>query len=691
MTQIQRTTIPSHPGSQLITPRGSVQATNQSDSWYEVRAAANGRPAEILIYDSIGGWGVSARQLINEVRDADLFSASAVDIRIHSPGGSVLDGFAIYNTLSRLTGEVNIYIDGMAASMASVIAMLPNATVSIPENAWVMIHNPWGGMMGNADELREYADLLGRHGKNMITAYAKKTRLPDAELQTMMDAETWMTGAEAVEKGFANVLLPAMEMAASINDKVTKEFSKMPEAAKQWFTPRANANQPQNAAPQHQAAQQQPAQEPIAQIDMAAITAAAMAMMQKKEQDRRSAVAKVFEKFPAYSALRATCESDMTCTDAVARERLMDALGAECQPLGGWHVHAGNGNIVGDSVKNIIMARAGKAEREKENRYSGMTLGELARVSLTDRGIGVAGMGRFEIVGMAFTHDSSDFSYILMDVATKSALTGWDEAAETFDQWTRTGTLPDFKEAHRVGIDSFPTLRQVRPGAEFKYATVGDRGAKIALATYGELFSINRQAIINDDMSFITTVPAAMGSAAKSTVGDLVYGVLTGDTQFDGSDLFSAARNNLVSGALSVESLSDARAQMKRQKTESGRHLNISPAFLLVPTVQETLADQLLHSLSVPGSDMNANIKNPIQNMATIVADPRLDDVSEDAWYLTAAKGRDTIEVAYLDGNAAPYVESTNGFTVDGVTMKVRIDAGVAPMDYRGLMKSTGV
>jgi hypothetical protein len=278
-----------------------------------------------------------------------------------------------------------------------------------------------------------------------------------------------------------------------------------------------------------------------------------------------------------------------------------------------------------------------------------------------------------------------------MDVATKSALAGWDLAAETFDLWTRAGTLPDFKAAHRVGIDAFPTLREVRPGAEYKYATVGDMGAKIILATYGELFSINRQAIINDDMSFITTIPAAMGSAAKATIGDLVYGTLTSNPTFGDDSLFSIDRGNLITGALDIPTLSDARSQMKRQKSESGRHLNILPAFLLVPTVQETLADQLLHSISIPGQEYNANIKNPVQNMAEIIAEPRLDDASEDEWYLAAAKGRDTIEVAYLDGNAAPVVESTNGFTVDGVTMKVRIDAGVAPMDYRGLLKSTGV
>ncbi len=102
-----------------------------------------------------------------------------------------------------------------------------------------------------------------------------------------------------------------------------------------------------------------------------------------------------------------------------------------------------------------------------------MTLREVARrVSLAERGVGVATYNPMQMVGLAFTHSSSDFGNILMDVAHKAALLGWDEASETFDQWTRKGTLTDFKTAHRAGLESFPTLRKVRAGAEYKYVTM---------------------------------------------------------------------------------------------------------------------------------------------------------------------------------------------------------------------------
>jgi ATP-dependent Clp endopeptidase proteolytic subunit ClpP len=679
---------------ELVEPTASGQIKAMNNRWYEIQAAANGSAGEIHLYDQIGGWGISASRFLREVSEAGLFNASQVDIRIHSPGGSVLDGFAIYNTLKRLTGAVNIFIDGLAASMASVIAMLPGATVHMPSNAFMMVHNPYGGAVGDASELRDFADLLDKNSAVMIDAYTQKTGLSREDVESLMKAETWMTGAEAVEKGFADVLLPEMQMAACINDNVTKEFTKMPKAAQQLFAPHANANQPQQPQQQQPVATVPPVVPEQQPVDIAALALQMEQMRQTRETERRTAISGVFTAFanhPGITELQASCITDQFCTAADAQQKLLAKLADGTTPgaNGFAHIHAGNGNIIGDSVRNVVMVRAGFGERQTDNQFNGMSLMELARASLTGRSIGVSGMDRMGIVGAAFTHSSSDFAHILMDAASKSALVGWDDAEETFDKWTRTGELSDFKPGNRVGLEAFPSLRQVRPGAEYKYATLNDTGAQIRLATYGELFSIDRQAIINDDMSFITRVPASMGRAAKATIGDLVYATLTGNPAFNGDTLFSEDRNNYVSGELNVDNLAAARSAMKRQKS-GDRTLNISPAFLLVPTMLEAYADQILHSTSVPGMEYNSGIKNPVLNMAEIIAEPRLDEASEEDWYLTARKGADTIEVAYLDGNAAPTVESTSGFTVDGVTMKVRIDAGVAPMDYRGLLKSAG-
>ncbi|AMH18684.1 peptidase S14 [Hafnia paralvei] len=677
----------------LLKPQASNPTSSGNECWYQIKAAAKATdPVVIYLYDMIGYWGITAQAFLNDCRDAGVFEASAIELHIHSPGGDVMDGFAIFNSFSRLTGKIDIYVDGVAASMASVIVCLPGATVHMPENAWIMIHKPWGGVMGDSDEIREYAEWLDRNESLLLSAYERKTGLSRDEIAAMLKEETWLDGAMAIEKGFADVLEASLDAAASINTNKMKEFHNMPKQVTALITPRATTSNP---APQSQPA---PSAAPVidaptsSTVDINALANAISQQMAAANAERVTAVNAVFDAFPAFAALKAECVSDQACNADTARNKLLSALASGTTPLAGQNVHiyAGNGNLVGDSVRASIMARAGYGEAQADNAYAGFTLRELARASLADRGIGLAGVAPMAMVGMAFTHTSSDFGNILMDVAHKAALLGWDEAEETFDRWTRKGTLTDFKVSNRVGLNSLAALRKVRDGAEYKYITVGDKGEQIALATYGELFSLTRQTIINDDLDMLTRIPAAMGSAARATVGDLVYAVLTSNGKLsDDKPLFSADHNNLVSAAMDIDGLDTARTAMRLQKSGE-RALNIRPAYVLTPVALESRANQLIKSASVPGADANSGINNPIQNFAEVIAEPRLDMNSKKEFYLTAAQGRDTIEVAYLDGVDAPYIEQQNGFTIDGAAFKVRIDAGVAALDYRGLVKSTG-
>ncbi|KFC13127.1 putative Clp family protease [Trabulsiella guamensis ATCC 49490] len=688
-----------HQRGMMINPCASLAGTDAAtgQSWYEIRAQAGGR-VEIFIYDIIGGWGITAQQFVADCKEAGVFEARAIDLHIHSPGGDVLHGFAIYNTLSRLKAKVDIWVDGVAASMASMIVCLPGATVHIPANAWIMIHKPWGGAAGDSDDMRDYADWLDRNEALMLNAYLKKTGLEQAELEAMLKAETWLNGVEAVEKGFADSLEPELQAAACVNENKLKDYINMPEQIKSLFAPRAEGNANPPVKPVTQTVQEpvpQPApteaSQPSGNIDIAALATQLQQQMQAANTARIGEVAAVFEQFPAFASLKNECVADISCQPEQAREKLLKALAADSTPSAGpgaIYVHAGNGNIVGDSVRNAIMSRVGYTEVQADNRYNGYTLREMARASLVDRGISITGQSApMQIVGAAFTHSRSDFGNILMDVAHKSALVGWEESGETFDQWTRKGTLTDFKVSHRVGLESLQSLREVRAGAEYKYITLSDRGAPIALATYGELFSIDRQTIINDDLDMLTRVPMMMGIAARHTIGDLVWLVLTSNPKMpDGKTLFHADHGNLVSAPLTIEGLDTARKAMMLQKSGK-RTLNIRPAFMLSSVAMESRARQLIKSASVPGADANSGIINPIQNFVDVIADPRLDDSSATDYYLAAAQGRDTIEVAYLDGVDAPYIEQLQGFTVDGSSFKVRIDAGVAPLDWRGLVK----
>ncbi|HGM9880588.1 TPA: ClpP-like prohead protease/major capsid protein fusion protein [Proteus mirabilis] len=641
-------------------------------SWFRMQAKED-QTADIYIYDEIGGWGISARRFTEDL--ISLGNLSHINLHIHSPGGEVFDGIAIYNQLKNHSATITVYIDGLAASMASVIAMVGD-TVIMPKNAMMMIHKPWGVSWGDANDMREYADLLDKLENVLIPAYVAKTGKTTEEITAMLEQETWLDGDECVEHGFADKVIEPVKAMASLTSKRIEEFSSMPSAIKNQITPKNTTKPTQQPQPNSS-----PEPQPSASF--------------ADEQTRLNGIKDLFAMFGGrHNELMITCLADANCSVEKAREQLLNTIAQQQNPepsnKDNAHIYAGNGNIVGDSVRASVMARAGYQDYEKDNAYNSMTLRELARASLTERGVGVATYNPMQMIGMAFTHSTSDFGNILLDVANKAILLGWEENEETFEKWTKKGQLSDFKTAHRVGLGAFPSLRQVREGAEYKYVTLDDKGETIALATYGELFSITRQAIINDDMNMLTDVPKKLGEAAKATVGDLVYAVLIDNEKMsDKKALFSTDHKNMITGGMDVETISAGRTAMRQQK-EGERTLNIRPAFMLVPTTLETQATQVVKSGSVKGADVNSNIINPIRDLAEIIAEPRLDDASEKDWYMASRQGSDTIEVAYLNGIDVPYIDQLEGFTSDGVTTKVRIDAGVAPVDYRGLLKVTG-
>ncbi|HHL2546144.1 TPA: ClpP-like prohead protease/major capsid protein fusion protein, partial [Pseudomonas aeruginosa] len=657
----------------LLAPQAMACAltndTKPAESWYSIKALSRG-VAEILLYDEIGAWGITAQQFARELKA--LGDLSLISLRVHSPGGDVFEGTAIYNLLKHHPARVEGYVDGLAASMATVVLMSCDV-IHIPENAMMMVHRPWGIQGGEADDMRRYADLLEKIEGTMVAAYMAKTGKSEEDIKALLKAETWMDGREAVEAGFADQLTEPLAAAAQLTSKRMKEFAHMPEALKALMQPRASTPAAAAPTPSPAAPTSQPA--PAAPDE-----AAVRAQINAAENTRREGIRAVFQPFAAsHGEMLNEVLLDSSVTIEQAQAKLLASLASGATPSAGpsgsqganSHVYAGNGNLVGDSVRASVMARAGLEEQQSDNRYNFMSLRELARASLVDRGIGVASYSPMQMVGLAFTHTTSDFGTILIDVANRSMLAGWDEAEETFQLWTKKGMLSDFKTVHRVGLGEFPSLRQVREGAEYKYVTVGSRSQPIALATYGEIFSITRQAIINDDMNLLTDIPRKMGMAAKATIGDLVYAILTSNPVLsDGKALFHADHKNLQTGAssaLSIESLSKAKTQMATQKTEveggKPRTLNIRPAFVLTPVALEDKAKQIIRSASVPGAESNSGIENPIRNFAEVIGEPRLDDNSATAYYLAARQGSDTIEVAYLDGNELPYMEQQQGFT----------------------------
>lgn len=205
-------------------------SSNAKKSWYSIRAlaptaGATSKTAEVSIHDEIGLWGIRFADFARDIKA--LGDLDQITVSLNSPGGEVFDGLAIYNFLNGHKAHVTIRIEGLAASIASVIAMAGDE-VQIPENALMMVHNPWGLTMGESEDMRKMADVLDKLRGSIVSAYRNKTGLEDAELIALMDEETWMNGRDAVDKGFADTVLDEVALAASVRGFDTRHFAKAP-------------------------------------------------------------------------------------------------------------------------------------------------------------------------------------------------------------------------------------------------------------------------------------------------------------------------------------------------------------------------------------------------------------------------------------------------------------------------------
>jgi len=340
---------------------------------------------------------------------------------------------------------------------------------------------------------------------------------------------------------------------------------------------------------------------------------------------------------------------------------------------------------------------------ETTRRFRGYTLTELARASLELQGVRTEGMSRAAIVGMAMgnddgmgfraLHGTSDFTIALASTVNRSLRQGYEGTARTFTRWARQGTLADFRAATRVAVAANLALEKVNQSGEFKRGKLVDSGETIQLATYGKVVGVTRQAVINDDLDFLSRLPQMFGRAAAEFESDTVYGILTANAAMsDTVALFHATHKNLAGsgGAIAEATLSAARKALRLQSDpgNGAQPLNLTGRFLIVPAAQETAAQKMVAAVVVPSSAQNTNV---FQNSFEIVTEPRLDAASTTAWYLAADPSQiDTIEYAYLEGEQGLYTEQRMGFDVDGLEVRARLDFAAKAIDFRGLFKDPG-
>jgi hypothetical protein len=321
---------------------------------------------------------------------------------------------------------------------------------------------------------------------------------------------------------------------------------------------------------------------------------------------------------------------------------------------------------------------------------TGHSMVELARHALRIANRPTGG-NSMEMMGRALT--TSDFPLILADVAHKALFIGFNEAEETWPEWCGVGSVSDFKTHNSLRASELDDLDEIGQEEEYKYGKRSEAREQYQVVTFGKLFAISRQSLINDDLNALSNVPKGHGESAARKVGDVVYAVITANSAMgDNIALFHADHVNLASsgGAPAIITIGAAVQAMKLQKDIGGkRRLNIRPKFFIAPVAHETSGEQLFKS-QLEGLQAKPNLINPYSGSYFIrVYEPRLDDDSSSAWYIAADKGK-TVIVYFLNGVQKPYLETKQGWSVDGVEYKVRIDAGAKAMDWRGMYKNPG-
>jgi len=321
--------------------------------------------------------------------------------------------------------------------------------------------------------------------------------------------------------------------------------------------------------------------------------------------------------------------------------------------------------------------------------YASMRLDDMARLA---NGGGYAGRRPgATMFGGAVGND--DFRSALAIASNKVLLEAYEASESQIKKASRQlAGVDDFRPINTVRVSGGVELGKVQENGEFTAGVINDAGEAFAVETYGKIFALTRQALMNDDLGSFDQSSRMFGQGAALTEARLFAGLLemnvgAGPTLSDGRTLFHADHGNRAAsgGALSIESLSAARVAMRRQKGLSGEAIQVQPALLIVPPELETAAQKLVAEITAASVDE----VNPFTDTLAVLVDAHL--TSATRWYLAAKPGRpEGLQHAYLDGATGPQVFTREGFEVDATEFKVRLDFGCGFVDHRAWYMNPG-
>lgn len=280
-------------------------------------------------------------------------------------------------------------------------------------------------------------------------------------------------------------------------------------------------------------------------------------------------------------------------------------------------------------------------------------------------------------------HTTGDFPQLLGNAVGRVLHQAFEQTPSAIKQIARLANVPDFRSKSVVRLGGAPSLEKVNEAGEFKYGTVNEAAAGWRLATFGRIIALSRQAMVNDDLSAFGQLLVKFGEAASRREAEELVSILLTPPSIDGSPLFHADRSTLIDKALSLAGLGEAVQALRAQKDLDGGLVMQEPATIIVPAALEMPARQLVAAY-------NPVVADSVQPFRlTVAVEPRLDATSLTSWYLVAGN-QSALEYGYLDDAQGIQTVQREGFEVDGMEIKARLDFGCGWVAPVGWVKSTG-
>lgn len=648
-----------------------------------------------------------------DVRDMIGAHSGPLTVCINSGGGIATEGIAIYNLLKAHPASVDVVINGIAASAASMIAMA-GETITMLAGSLLMIHDPaveFSGGRGTADDHKRKADELERMSLQWAGIYADRAGISVDEARDIMRLETYYTPEEALAAGFATSLGEETSQAAATFDyaiyahapkRLVGEVrancpSKLAimamicglDAPKQM---EISMNEEEQAAAAAEAAAAEAAE--LAAADAAAAELAAAAAAEGDDEEVEN---------PA-TAIMDLVEMHGDGID-VARDFITRKV-----PLAGVIAHyKEKGKPLTRITANAPRARITRDEGETRRQYMPLALAAQitgaqtveapARVFMS---MSIAQMmatcanytgplrsaGDINRMIQAASHTTSDFPLILEGAMNTVLMDRYRNENPSYRAVSRRRDFRDFRAMPMIRSGDFPMPKELKEGGEIKYGTIGEGKETAQLLTYASGIRITRQTIINDNMGAIDEALRDYGSVIAQLEESAFYAGLLGASLSDGKAIFHADHGNLAGAgaAITVPSLGAARKAIREQKGLSGNNLNLRPAILLVGPTKETEAEQIVAAVT----PSQASEVNPFSQKLQVVVTP---EITGNAWYVLADPNSAGAEIwvhGFLQGNAAPIVRTRDAFGRDGMEMEVIHDFGLGASGYQGGYKNPG-